>query len=123
MNLHAQSATAYPQLASLSNGIGAVLKLYPSMPVQRLSLLLCIAEHPGITMTELTKVARMSQSSVSRNVGALGMDGWRDGHGRQQPGLRLVEAIPNPENRRQKIVRPTRLGEGVVGLMVAAMEY
>lgn len=81
----------------------------PEMPAQTLSTLLLVAGNPGISMQKLAETLNIASSSTSRNVSALSK--WK---AFQKPGLDLVEAIDNPQNRREKLVSLTPKGERLV---------
>lgn len=81
------------------------------LPIQQLALFLLVAERPGITMTEMCRVLRMPQGSVSRNVKQLGLYLDQRG-GRSVPrGLDLLRTEPDPENRCRLSVYLTKRGQ------------
>lgn len=81
-------------------------QLDAEMPAQTISTFLAVVEEPGIPIPKLAEKLGLSQSSSSRNVAALSK--WQKFN---VPGHDLVEAEPNPEDRRFKIVKLTRKGE------------
>jgi DNA-binding MarR family transcriptional regulator len=83
--------------------------------VQTLLTLLLIAEGGEVPMADLQRSLGIGASAMSRNIGMLSSTGYRNG-GQQQmiDGLALVESWENPLDRRQKLVRLTPKGRGVV---------
>ena len=82
-------------------------QLDPEMQAQTMVTYLLVAETDPepILMTELGKRSGLAQSSVSRNVAALGA--WSR---HRRPGLKLVEAHEDLMDRRQKLVSLTASG-------------
>ena len=72
----------------------------PTMPLQQLSILLCVMERGEVPMGDLPKVAGVEQSSVSRNVAILG-----PGLNLKDRGYDLLEAYEDPMYRRRKLVK------------------
>jgi DNA-binding MarR family transcriptional regulator len=71
----------------------------PLMPAQTMHVFITIAMNPGISMQKLSEKTNLAQSSCSRNVAALSK--W---HRLGKAGYDLVEAIEDPEDRRQKVM-------------------
>lgn len=90
---------------SLVNLFGVARSWDPDMPFQQVQLLLLVAMFPGITQSELAERLDLSQSSISRNVNALGKI-----HRLKKEGLDFIEAIPDPKDRRRQIVFLTGKG-------------
>lgn len=83
-------------------------KVDNAMPFHQAMVLLLIGLHDadgGIEMREIAATLKMSSSSASRNVAALGE--W---HRLQRPGLGLVETSTDYEDRRRKPVTLTTKG-------------
>lgn len=76
------------------------------MPAQTMQVFLTVAAEPDVTMARVAELCGISQSSVSRNVSALGKF-----HRKGRPGLDLVYAYEDPMERRRKLVRLTTRGE------------
>lgn len=71
--------------------------------VQTLIALFLVASEPGIVSSELSRRLDLGGSSISRNVGRLGKTGYgKRGTPGHQPGLGLIDAEPDPDDRRQK---------------------
>lgn len=81
----------------------------PTMPLQQVQLFLHVAHHGEVLMEDLEEATGVEQSSVSRNVSALG-GGWPG-----KPGYGLVESREDPTNRRRKLVRLTNKGKALAG--------
>lgn len=81
----------------------------PEFPTQAASCFLYIARCPGITMKDLADEVLMSQSSVSRNVGALGK---RHRYKKQPYGLVVLEE--DPIDTRRKTAKLTPKGEKLI---------
>ena len=71
----------------------------------------------GRSMQELAQRADLAQSSISRNVAALGK--W---HRLQKPGLNLVETFEDPRDRRRKPVYLTAKGRNVIHKITKKLE-
>jgi DNA-binding MarR family transcriptional regulator len=85
------------------------------MEVQALLTLLLIAEHGEIAMAELQQHLGLGSSAMSRNIGKLGVTGYRNGSNQKEAeGLGLVEAWENPLDRRVKLARLTPKGRAAV---------
>lgn len=76
---------------------------------QTARVLLIIAMHPGITVNELMKKAKLSQASCSRNISLLS---HTDRHGK--PGFGLVVAQPDPAEPRRHVMQLTSKGEAFI---------
>lgn len=89
-------------------------RVHKAMPSQHLSLLLAVAERPGITMPELGRVLNMPQGTVSRNVKVLSHYVEREAGGVQPKGRNLLRTQPDPGNPHCLAVYLTGRGEAVV---------
>lgn len=74
---------------SLLNTLANIRKLGTHMTTQRLEVLLMVAGHPGITVTEIGKALDLSASTVSREVLDLSNAKRHEGN----PGLGLVTKV------------------------------
>lgn len=83
-------------------------KFDPDMPIQRAAVFLTIALHEGCTVKQICEWLSLAQTSVSRNVRALGAI---DRHGK--PGGELVEVLPDPADPRRTIHRLSAKGRRV----------
>jgi DNA-binding MarR family transcriptional regulator len=93
---------------ALSQALGIVeefRKLSPEIPSQTIATFLYIAVHDPCPMKELVDGLGVAQSTVSRNVAML--DRINRHH---EPGLDLVRASEDPNERRRKVVRLTPRG-------------
>jgi DNA-binding MarR family transcriptional regulator len=77
---------------------------------QKVVILLQVALHNEIAMTDLLKLSGVEQSSVSRNVTMLAEGFPLKG----KPGLGLVESYEDPAFRRRKLVKLTKKGAELV---------
>lgn len=82
----------------------------PEIQAQKVIILLQVAMHREISMTDLLKYAGVEQSSVSRNVTTLAEGFPLKG----KPGMGLVESYEDPAFRRRKLVRLTKKGEELI---------
>lgn len=81
-------------------------KLDADIQAQTIIILLQIASKPHLQMRELEEATGLASSSVSRNVAALGRV-----HRKGRPGLGLVLAYEDQEDRRFKRVHLTSMGK------------
>lgn len=94
-----------------------VRTLDPEMPTQMVQTFLAVAIQPGLTMAELGDQVGLSQSSVSRNVAALGKF-----HRYGKAGHDVVSAEEDPVERRRKIVKLTPKGKRLADQIIAAIQ-
>ena len=95
-------------LAKLMTALAEFHNLDPEMPVSRLLLFLHAASQPGLLQSDLQEFAGLAQSGCSRAIAAMSRF-----EGFNRPGLDLIEAVPDPKNRRRKVVTLTDKGEGL----------
>lgn len=86
-----------------------IYELCPRITTQAVITLLLVTDSPGISMSDIGKKLKCSQSSVSRNVGILGA-GYRIG-GKMTEGYGLVETWNAPWDTRVSLVQLTKLGK------------
>ncbi len=81
--------------------------LDPRVSVNEVIAFLYAAENEGLTVQEVATVARLTQSTASRSLRALGPSGseWA-----QQPALGLLEAYLNPDDARSHVIQLTERG-------------
>ncbi|MCR5878381.1 MarR family winged helix-turn-helix transcriptional regulator [Phenylobacterium sp. J367] len=81
--------------------------LDPRVSVNELIAFLYVCENEGLTVQELAEVAKLTQSTASRSLRALGPAGsdWA-----QAPALGLVEAFLNPHDARSHVIHLTPRG-------------
>jgi len=89
-------------------------RVHKEMPSQHLSLLLTVADHPGITMPELGRLLDMPQGTVSRNVKVLSHYVEREAGSLQPKGRNLLRTQPDHGNPHCLAVYLTGRGEAVV---------
>jgi DNA-binding MarR family transcriptional regulator len=92
---------------SLLEAILAFKALDPRISVNEIAAFLYVCENEGLSVQELALLARLTQSTASRSLRALGPPGsdWA-----QPPALGLVEAFLNPSDARSHVVHLTALG-------------
>lgn len=87
------------------------------LPLQAVQTFLLVAMNPGCSQQLLSERTGLSQSAVSRNI--LALSEWARAGKR---GLNLVEAVPDPQETRRKLIFLTRAGvkvaEKVLGFIV-----
>ena len=88
------------------NALLQALHLFKSLDarvsVNELIAFLYAAENEGLTVQEVANVARLTQSTASRSLRALGPKGseWA-----QAPALGLLEAYLNPDDGRSHVIQ------------------
>ncbi|WP_062120361.1 MarR family winged helix-turn-helix transcriptional regulator [Aureimonas sp. AU40] len=80
------------------------------MPSPPLKVFLEVAEKPGITHRDIVERTGIPGASVSRYVSILSNGMTWGGAG----ALDLVEAAPDPNNRRSQLVKPTEKGQALM---------
>lgn len=93
-------------LRTLSRRIEVLREFRATMPIQMVSVFLAVAMKPGVRQCDLTEITGLSQSSVSRNIYALGKF---DRHGK--PGLDLVEQRSGIAGSKSPELRLTKAGK------------
>lgn len=100
-----------PSIRSRLASLGQCLALFRTHrddpPVQMLVVFLLIGQRNGVSSPDLIKLAGISQSSVSRNVQALGQG--KEG----EPGLGLVAQSIDYRNPKARIVKLTAKGRAL----------
>jgi DNA-binding MarR family transcriptional regulator len=89
----------------------------PEFPIQQAETLLWIALRPGVSVQELCNLTGMAQSSVSRNVAALGHI-----HRKGEPGYDMIDAQKDPQNPRRLIMFLTQKGRAFVAQTMAKID-
>jgi len=89
-------------------------RVHKAMPTQHLSLLLTVADNPGVTMPELGQLLDMPQGTVSRNVKVLSHYVEREAGSLQPKGRNLLRTQPDLHNPHCLAVYLTGRGEAVV---------
>lgn len=88
--------------------------VHKELPLQHITLLLAVSEHPGITMPELMKLLDMPQGSLSRNVKALSRYIEREKGVAVSRGYDLLRTERDPRQRRVLTVYLTSRGEALI---------
>jgi DNA-binding MarR family transcriptional regulator len=76
--------------------------LDPRVSVNEVIAFLYAAENEGLTVQEMATVAKLTQSTASRSLRALGPP---DSEWSQQPALGLLEAYLNPDDARSHVIQ------------------
>lgn len=100
-------------------------KVHSDLPVQQAHILLTVADHPGITLPEISRQLDMNQGTVSRNVKVLGIyaEPSKDEKGKMVvKGHDLVYTQPDLYNRKSLAVFLTKKGEEVVEALASAVK-
>ena len=93
------------------NALLQALHLFKSLDarvsVNEVIAFLYAAENEGLTVQEVATVAKLTQSTASRSLRALGPKGseWA-----QAPALGLLEAYLNPDDGRSHVIQLSRQG-------------
>ena len=92
---------------SLLQALHAFKALDPRISVNELIAFLYAAENEGLTVQDMAHVARLTQSTASRSLRALGPQGseWS-----QPPALGLLEAFLNPDDGRSHVIHLSPAG-------------
>lgn len=90
----------------------------PDITVQRLLVLLSVADHPGCSQHDLgQRLTGISSTALSRNLADLSAL-----TSRKLPGPNLIRQQPDPTNLRRKQLHLTRKGQRLIGELKAALE-
>ena len=81
--------------------------LDPRVSVNEIMAFLYVCENEGLTVQDLAVVGRLTQSTASRSLRALGP---ADSEWSLQPALGLVRAYLHPNDGRSHVVQLTELG-------------
>lgn len=88
-----------------------------AMPAQRIAILMYVWLHPGCSYRHLEDATGHSNSTISRNIAALGR---MDRHGK--PGPDLIRPTPDPVEPRRLILTLTKKGERLVEKLVEQLK-
>jgi DNA-binding MarR family transcriptional regulator len=93
------------------NGLLQALHLFkaidPRISVNEVIAFLYAAENEGLTVQEVARLARLTQSTASRSLRALGP---KDSPWSQAPALGLLEAYLNPDDARSHVIQLSAKG-------------
>ncbi|RWP11017.1 hypothetical protein [Mesorhizobium sp.] len=102
------------------------IKLAPDMPVRQMRLFLLIALHPDRPMAEYARLIDLAPGGPSaRHFAALRSVDETEGYGTKKlrhSGLGLIETYPDPNDKRNQLVRLSKRGEGVRNSIVHFIE-
>lgn len=93
-------------------------RVYPEAGLLTFQVFLTVAQTPGVSGQDLLRRVGASQSSVSRQLLLLSEMTW---HGKK-PGLDLVEAIADPNDRRGKLSYLTNKGRSLAATIARTIE-
>jgi DNA-binding MarR family transcriptional regulator len=79
----------------------------PRLTVTELTVLLYVAENPGINIAELAMIARLNMATASRSARSLAQQG---APGALAPYAGLVELMDNPRDGRGRLLRLSPAG-------------
>ena len=104
-----------PALVSMMTMLKLLASLDAEMQIQLVTILLVVAQRPGVYQRDMDGLVGVSQSSVSRNVHSLSRY-RRDG----TPGFGLVEQQPDARDVRSQRLFLTVTGVAFVSRLVEA---
>lgn len=99
------------------NALNPFHKLLETMPLQYVTAFLLVAAAPDQNVTEYAKRAGTSQSLMSRHLADIGAVNRH-----HEEGFGLVELYEDVMDRRNKLVRLTAKGKGIVREMCEAFK-
>jgi hypothetical protein len=107
-----------PDIKSAMSGVYDIMHYFDSMPASYSRAFLAVAKDEGQHVDHYARVCGCSNGAMSKRLNDLGQLNSRD---RSLPGYGLLDAAPNPMDRRFTIVRlsPTgrMLAERIAGMM------
>lgn len=92
---------------TLLEALLALKALEPRISVNQIIAFLYACENEGLSVQELAFVARLTQSTASRSLRALGRP---DSEWAQPPALDLLDAFLNPDDARSHVIHLTDKG-------------
>lgn len=102
------------------------MNLAPDMPVRQIRLFLLIALNPDRPMAEYARLIGLAPGGPSaRHFAALRSDDETEGYGTKKlrhSGLGLIETYPDPNDKRNQLVRLSKRGEQVRNSIVHFIE-
>jgi DNA-binding MarR family transcriptional regulator len=104
--MRAQLSQREQVIRSLLDSLDPFLELRHTMPARTIQAFLLVAQTPGLSVLEYARLARVSATTMSRNLLDLGDRNryFQDGHG-------LVLGGDNENNRRERVYHLTEKGE------------
>lgn len=95
---------------SLLEAMTALKALHPRISVNEIVAFLYTCENEGLSVQELAYIARLTQSTASRSLRALGPP---DSDWSQPPALGLVEPFLNPNDARSHVIHLSDKGRSL----------
>lgn len=89
--------------------------LRETMPLQYVTAFMLVATEEGLNVTEYARRAGISQSLMTRHLSDLGTTNRY-----HEAGFGLIEAFEDVMDRRNRLIRLTAKGKGIVGQIVRA---
>ena len=99
----------YSTYSSLKDIVKALRDVYPDFPMPLVLVLLEVAQHDGITATEIEKITGLSQASTSRHCRALTAMKTP-----KEKGLDLAYFCPDPNDFRSKLLYLNENGKQLI---------
>lgn len=96
-------------MSSIGQIFQTLRQINPDMPLQVAVTFWMVAEYPGITQAEITRLGNMVPASVNRHIAILGKyDARRD------EGFDLIRVDVDEFDRRRKLINLTAKGQILV---------
>lgn len=103
-------------LRGLLYAINPFLALRDRMPLRCVQAFLAVAMYPGESVSDYARRCQLNVNTMSRNLLDIGPRNRDD-----EPGLGLVEARDNPENRRERVYKLTPAGSALLDKVFQAI--
>jgi DNA-binding MarR family transcriptional regulator len=92
-------------LAALQATLNRFREVDKDMPITTVMVFAAVAAYPDKSAAFYADITGLGQSSISRNLQALGAQ-----HRTGKPGYKLIEVYPDPEETRRYLARPSTQG-------------
>jgi DNA-binding MarR family transcriptional regulator len=96
-------------------------RVHKEMPSQHIVLFLTVADNPGVTMPELSRLLDMPQGTVSRNVKILSQYVDHDNNSFMQKGRNLLRTQPDNSDGYCLAVHLTGRGELLINDLISTL--